>query len=70
MAIALEIRVCYLLAKLAAYAFIILGSLKAAGAISALRLKSVLYRFYHFGVLVQSDFRFHKLYPICFVDFC
>ena len=54
MAVALELGVCYLLAEFAADAFIILGALKAAGAISALLLQALLDIRNYFGIFIQS----------------
>ena len=51
-AIALKVGVGYLLAELAADAFIVLSALEAAGAISALSLKPLLDGFYHFFVFI------------------
>ena len=52
-AIALEIGVGYLLAEFLADAFIFLGPLKTAGAMAARPLKTFLYAFYNFLILIK-----------------
>ena len=54
MAIALKIGILYLLAKLSAHTFVVLGVLASAGAIAACALKSFLDRLYYLCVLVKS----------------
>ena len=59
MAIALEIGVGDLLTELLTDAFVVLGALHATGAVATLGLEAVLYHFYYFFVIVQSNLRLH-----------
>lgn len=55
-AVALKIFVCYLTAKFLAYALVLLGTLRTAGAVSAGSAQPLLYRTHHILVFVQTDF--------------
>ena len=57
MAVALKIFVCYLTAKFLAYALVLIGTLRTAGAVSAGSAQPLLYSTHHILVFVQTDFR-------------
>ena len=65
MAVTLEVRICDLLTELLANALILFSALKAAGAISAGTLQTILYGLNHFCIFVKSDS--HRKTPFFFL---